>query len=84
MFEIKEEKQLCVNNAMDNCFYSSYENLLLTVGLYYCKRLSYMRDKIFQYKTEKIFYFIINVSVNYHTNILQEQATTNRIARVRR
>ena len=69
---------------MDTYFYSSYQNLLLTTSVYYWKRLSYMRDKIFQYKTEKIFYFIINVSVNYHTNILQEQATTNRIAGVRR
>ena len=84
MFERKEEKQLCVNNAMDTYFYSSYQNLLLTTSVYYWKRLSCMRDKLFQYKTEKIFYFIINVSVNYHTNILQEQATTNRIARVRR
>ena len=83
MFE-RKEKQLCVSNAMDTFFYSSYQKILLTASVYYWKRLSYTRDKIFQYKTEKIFYFIINESLNYRTNILQELATTTRTVRVRR
>ena len=33
---------------------------------------------------QNIFYFITNVSLNYRTNILQEQATTTCTVRVRR
>ena len=38
----------------------------------------------FNTRQKKIFYFIVNISLNYHTNILQEQATTTPTVRVRR